>query len=293
MKAIDMRTLSPAERFALRVEVIRLRKAGGTYEMIAKQLGLSRTGVFDICKRHEARGECGLRDSVSGRRVGTGRVLDSSKEAVLCQVITDHTPDELAMQSPLWTREAVQRLVQRRFGIRIPMRTLGTYLSRWGFVPRKVLRVGSSSATACATLDYPAFVARARIEDGEIQWVHTERLRPWGRASATSSPSHEPVALIVRKEAPLSSLTSAVNNRGLVRWKVYAGTLSANDLIDFLRRLVKATVRKIFLVVQGIPAMGDENVQEWLDVHVDDIEVFPDDTASRIGPSLAGAGDAS
>ncbi|WP_432736001.1 helix-turn-helix domain-containing protein [Ralstonia solanacearum] len=47
-----MRTLSPEARHERRVQVIRLRRAGRTYEEIAELTGLSRTGVFDICKRH-------------------------------------------------------------------------------------------------------------------------------------------------------------------------------------------------------------------------------------------------
>lgn len=62
MEAIDMRSLSRDARHERRVQVIRLRKAGQTYDEIAAQTGLSRTGVFDICKRHEAAGEKALRD---------------------------------------------------------------------------------------------------------------------------------------------------------------------------------------------------------------------------------------
>ena len=39
-----------------RAQVIRLRRAGRRYDEIAAETGLSRTGVFDICKRHEAAG---------------------------------------------------------------------------------------------------------------------------------------------------------------------------------------------------------------------------------------------
>jgi transposase len=268
MKAVDMRSLSPAERLARRVEVIRLRKAGGTYDVIAAQLGLSRTGVFDICKRHEATGPLGLRDRASGRRKDQGRVLDPAQEAALREAITHRTPDQLGMPSALWTREAVLRLIEERLGIRMPIRTLGTYLARWGLVPRKVLRPASAITAAWWTRDYPAIVERARIEDGEIQWASAERLRP---GAVGAGESH---AIVVRQEGALSSLASAVNNRGRVRWKIYAQALSAADVIDFLRRLVKATARKIFLLVQAMPAERAESVQSWLEEHVDDIEVF-------------------
>jgi len=281
MKAVDMRSLSQAGRLARRIEVIRLRKAGGTYDGIAVQLGLSRTGVFDICKRHEATGALGLRDRASGRRTGEGRLLDPCQETTLRQIVTDQTPDQLSMPCPLWTREAVQRLVQQRFGIRMPIRTLGTYLARWGFVPRKMLRAASPLETAWSTLDYPSIVARARIEDGEIQWAHTERLCPRGSAFPGRSSSLEPVALIVRDADALHSLTSATNNRGRVRWKIYGDVLTADQLIDFLQRLVNATARKVFLIVQGLPVECAESVASWLDEHVDDIEMF----RSPVGPT--------
>lgn len=43
-----MRKLSRAARQERRVQAIRLRKAGVSYELIAAQTGLSRTGVFNI-----------------------------------------------------------------------------------------------------------------------------------------------------------------------------------------------------------------------------------------------------
>ncbi|MFN7864631.1 MAG: IS630 family transposase, partial [Curvibacter sp.] len=45
MEAADMRTLSRDARHERRVQVFRLRKAGRTYDEIAQQTGLSRTGV--------------------------------------------------------------------------------------------------------------------------------------------------------------------------------------------------------------------------------------------------------
>lgn len=39
-----------------RGQVFRLRKVEMTYDAIAAQTGLSRTGVFDICQRHASGG---------------------------------------------------------------------------------------------------------------------------------------------------------------------------------------------------------------------------------------------
>jgi predicted transcriptional regulator len=70
MQATDMRSLSREARHERRVQVIRLRKAGNTYDEIAALTGLSRTGVFNICKRHEAVGAKALHDAIGGRKLG-------------------------------------------------------------------------------------------------------------------------------------------------------------------------------------------------------------------------------
>jgi hypothetical protein len=63
MDTTDMRSLSRDARHERRVQVIRLRNAGYSYDAIAAQTGLSRTGVFDICKRHAVGGAKALHDA--------------------------------------------------------------------------------------------------------------------------------------------------------------------------------------------------------------------------------------
>ena len=93
METADMRSLSREARHERRVQVIRLRKAGLTYEQIAEQTGLSRTGVFDICKRHEAGGAAALKDAPGGRKTGEKRLLTAAQEKAIRQFIVDKSPD--------------------------------------------------------------------------------------------------------------------------------------------------------------------------------------------------------
>ena len=94
MQATDMRSLSRQARHERRVQVIRLRKAGHTYEEIAALTGPSRTGVFKICKRHEGVGVKALHDAIGGRRMGENRLLDAAQEAQVRKLIADKTPDQ-------------------------------------------------------------------------------------------------------------------------------------------------------------------------------------------------------
>jgi hypothetical protein len=57
MEHVDMRKLAAAAQEERRRQVIGLREAGLTYGAIAAQVGLTQTGVFDICKRFAAHGK--------------------------------------------------------------------------------------------------------------------------------------------------------------------------------------------------------------------------------------------
>ena len=47
-------------------------------------------------------------------------------------------PDQLKMPYALWARAAVGQLIEQRFGIRLPVRTMGLYLARWGFTASRL-----------------------------------------------------------------------------------------------------------------------------------------------------------
>ena len=140
MQTTDMRSLSREARHERRVQVIRLRKAGQTYEQIAQQTGLSRTGVFNICSRHAFGGAAALKDAVGGRKVGEKRLLTAPQENAIRKFIQDKTPDQLKLPYALWTRAAVAQLIHERIGAKLAVRTIGKYLARWGFTPQKPIR---------------------------------------------------------------------------------------------------------------------------------------------------------
>ena len=52
----------------------------------------------------------------------------------------NHHADQLRLPFALWTRPAIAQLIERRFGIALPVRTMGHYLKRWGFTAQKPLK---------------------------------------------------------------------------------------------------------------------------------------------------------
>ncbi|MFC7556597.1 helix-turn-helix domain-containing protein [Pseudoroseomonas wenyumeiae] len=108
MKHVDMRSLAPEAQEERRRQVIGLRQAGQTYAAIAAQVGLTLTGVFDICKRFAARGRAGLKSRARGPAPGHGSLLAEEQEAEVQALISQQMPDELGLPFALWSRAAVQ-----------------------------------------------------------------------------------------------------------------------------------------------------------------------------------------
>src|ERR671928_208341 len=166
MDHIDMRKLAPAAQEERRRQVIRLRQHGMTYQAIADQVGLSRTGVFNICQRFAREGLSGLKSKPHGPEPGQGRVLSARQEAAMRKLICTRTPDQVGLPFALWSRAAVRELI----------------VQRW-------LRQ-----------DYPAIVARAKRERAVIYWGDETGLRSDDVRGRSYAPQgRRPVIRVCRK----------------------------------------------------------------------------------------------
>src|SRR3954463_7789863 len=181
MKHIDMRCLTPAAQEERRRQVVGLRESGLTYEAIGRQVGLSRNGVMDICKRYETRGLAGVRTRPSGPEVGTGRALTRPQERQIRRLICRATPDAYGLPYALWSRAAVAALVKQRCGVSLAVRSMGRYLKRWGFTPQKPLRrayeQNPRKVRRGVRKKSPAIAAKARQAEGKIYWLDESGVR--------------------------------------------------------------------------------------------------------------------
>ena len=253
MKHVDMRKLPAAAQEERRRQVIGLRQAGQAYDAIAAQVGLSPTGVFDICKRFAERGPAGLKSGPRGPEPGQGRFVGADQEGEARDLIRRHTPDELGLPFALWSRAAVRELIRRRFGVRLAVRTVGTYLARWGSTAPKPLRRAYEQDPAAVRRwlrrDYPAIAARAKAEGGPIFWGDETGLRSDDVRGRSYAPrGRTPVVRVCHRRAGLSLLT-AVANKGALRWMV-------------------------LLILDRLPVHRSAKVRAWLAGRQAEIELF-------------------
>src|ERR671917_377983 len=277
MKHVDMRKLPAAAQEERRRQVVGLRRRGLTYKEVAGQVGLSRTGVINICQRFAAEGAKGLVSKPRGRKPDEQRLLDAAQEAEVQGLIRRHTPDELDLPFALWSRAAVCALVRRRCGVRLAVRTMGKYLARWGFTAQKPIRRAYEQDPAAVRRwlrrDYPAIATRARRGGGGGFCGGETGPAPGDEGGPPHGPrGRTPVVQVCHRRAGLS-LVSAVTNRGELRWMIVDGAVNAPTFIRFLARLIREARCKVFLILDRIRVHRARLVQDWLAEHGSSIEV--------------------
>jgi hypothetical protein len=150
-------------------------------------------------------------------QAGSCRTLTAAQEEQIQRLICDKRPEQLKLDFALWTRAAVMLLIERECGIRLPVRSVGEYLKRWGFTPQKPIRRAYEKSPVAVQkwLDesYPEIKQRAKEEDAEIHWgdetavVNTDVS---GRGYAPKGDT--PVAYVVGGTRQKLSMISTVTN---------------------------------------------------------------------------------
>lgn len=273
----DARRLSPEAQQALRRRAVSAVVDDGLSQgEVAKRFGVSRAAVNQWVQRYRAQGEQALAAQKRGRP--SEPRLKPHQAATICNLIRDRCPDQLKLPFALWTRDAVAQLIEERFGIRLARTTVGYYLRRWGLSPQKpAARAREQRPEAVqAWLDeaYPAIRARAQREGAEIHWGDEAGLRSDHQAGTCWAPKGETPVIPRTGQRFSCNMISTLTNRGTLRFQVFTGRFTADVFIDFLRRLVRQSDRKVFLVVDRHPVHRARRVKDWLAKHADDIELF-------------------
>jgi len=70
------------------------------------------------------------------------------------------------------------------------------------------------------------------------------------------------------------NMISAITNRGRLNFMVFQGRFTGPVFLRFLRRLVRQSDQKVFLIVDGHPVHRARKVKAWLEQNSEDIELF-------------------
>lgn len=277
MNKPDARLLHPMTQDYLRQQAIRLREKGKQIGESATYLGVHRTTVSGWWRQYKQEGEGALKQQPRGAKLGEGRTLSAAEEATVQRLLQDHFPDELNIDSALWTRQAVRSLIACECGVEMPIRTVGEYLKRWGYTPQKPLKRAyeqdPQAVKAWLETEYPAIEQRAQEENVELAWGDESGLRSDAQVGRGYAPiGHTPEIQPSTQRVSVNYVAS-ISNQGKVRFMLYTQKLTAQVFITFLERLIVKRTRRLIWIVDRHPVHRSNAVQQWLHEHRDQIEI--------------------
>lgn len=277
MSKPDARLLNPITQNYLRQQAIRLREQGKRMGEIASYLGVHRTTVSGWWRQYQQEEEAALGQQPRGAKVGEGRTLSSGEEATVQRLMQAHSPDELNIDSALWTRAAVQTLIACECGVEMPIRTVGEYLHRWGYTPQKPLKRAyeqdPQAVKAWLETEYPAIEQRAQQQNAEIAWGDESGLRSDAGVGRGYAPIGQTPEIQPSTGRVSVNYIASISNQGKVRFMLYTQKLTAQVFIIFLERLIAKRTRKLMWIVDRHPVHRSDAVRQWLHDHRDQIEI--------------------
>jgi transposase len=269
MENQDARSLSAAGQEDLRRRVVEAVEKGLSQTEAARIFGVARGTISRWMGVVERVGRRGLQ----ARRRGRPPVarLAPRQAAATVRHIVSGCPEQLRLPFALWTREAVQELLWRKFALKVSVWTVGRYLRAWGLTAQKPARRAYEQNPVAVRKwlaeEYPAIRAEARQFKAQIHWLDEMGLRSDHQAGRSYGRRGQTPVVLGTGQRFRCNMISAITNRGRLAFMIFRQRFTARVFLNFLGRLLRLTRksrRKIFLIADGHPVHKSRAVCRWL-----------------------------
>jgi transposase len=279
MEQQDARSLSGEAQEDLRRRVVEAVQKGLSQTEAARVFGVARGTVSRWMGLVERVG----RRALKARRRGRPPVsrLAPHEAATTVRYIVSGCPEQLLLPFALWTREAVQELLLRKFDVQVSVWTVGRYLRAWGLTPQKPVRRAYEQNPVAVRKwlaeEYPSIRAQARQFKAQIHWLDEMGLRSDHQAGRSYGRRGRTPVVFGTGQRFRCNMISAITNRGRLAFMIFRQRFTTRVFVNFLGRLLRLTRktrRKIFLIVDGHPVHKARSVRRWLAEHAQQIRIF-------------------
>ena len=276
MEAKDARSLLPIVQEDIRIKCVKAVLSGKKQVEVARLFCVTRQALGRWVKAYREGGEKALKARQRGRPKG-GTLLPW-QAAHIAKTVVDHHPEQLKLPFWLWTRQAVAELIEMRFAIRLSLSTVGRYLRRWGFTPQKPVRRAYERRPEAVRRwleeEYSEIQKQAKAEKALIYWGDETGLRSDHAVGRTYGPRGQtPVVLVPGKRFGCNMIL-AITNQGHLNFMVFKGRFNTEVFLDFVRRLVRQSRCKVFLIIDNHPVHHSGKVTNWMQRKIDQIRLF-------------------
>lgn len=275
---INAKKLSAKEQYQIRLGIIRLWKKEKSDSEIAEIFNVSERHVRSVKKKYLKGGLSAIKPQTRGRKNGDKRILTPEQEKEIQQIIVDKTPDQLKFKECMWCRKNIAELIKEQYGVEIKPSTLGYYLERWGFSVQRPVKCAykqdQTKIDEWLNKEFPGISKRAEKENAEIFFGDETNIQNTMKYLRGYAPKGKPPVVKIEAQKFKINMLSAVSKRGKLRFMLYKDNMNSNNLIDFMRRLITDSKKKVFLILDNLRVHHSTKVTEWVEKHKDKIELF-------------------
>jgi transposase len=275
----DARSLPGEAQEDLRRRVVEAVQRGLSQAEAARIFGVARGTVNRWMGLLERAGRRALKARRRGRPPISRLALHQA--AMTVRYIVGGCPDQLSLPFALWTREAVQALLSRKFDLEVSVWTVGRYLRAWGLTPQKPVRRAYEQNPVAVRRwledEYPAIRELARQDQAHIHWLDEMGLRSDHQAGRSYGRRGQTPVVFGTGQRFRCNMISSITNRGRLAFMIFRQRFTARVFLNFLRRLLRLTRktrRKVFLIADGHPVHKSRSVSRWLAEHAAKIRIF-------------------
>lgn len=228
--------------------------------------------------KYDAGGIEALKEQKTGRPTGSGAKLSPKQFEKLKSIIEFKRPEQYKLSFCLWSREAIQQLIKKLFKTEYSVSHISDIMKQLGFTiqkPRlKYAQQNDALVQKWLKEEYPEIEKRAKKESAEIHWSDETAVQNKPNCQRSYGIKGKTPVVVKSGKRMKCSLISSVTNKGKIRFMGYQGGLTADTMIEFMKRLTKRSERKIFLIVDNLPTHKSQKIKEWEESNKEKIELI-------------------
>jgi len=206
------------------------------------------------------------------------KILSPKEQDEIVEAVKNTNPDDYGISYFLWSRKAIREFVIKKHNKTMDMRRISDYAKRWGFSSQRPTKYASEQDNEKITKwleeDYPKIKEKAKKEKAEIHWADETNLNINTNYQKTYSIiGKTPIAKIPAKKTSYS-MASSITNQGRLRYMSYKGGMNVKLFKIFLKRLIKDSDKKIFLILDNLRVHHAKAVREFEKENSSKLELF-------------------
>lgn len=274
MKKKDGRKISHAAREEIRKRAVERVLNGESPEAVISALGFHRSRIYQWLKDYREGGEAGLETKpIPGR---PPKVADHYAD-LLRDLVRDN-PLQYDFHDALWTREMIQEVLAKKWGIKVSIGTVGNILKRFGITsqkPRfKAYEQDQDKVDQWFQETWPEIQREAKRNKAQVFFGDEANIRTdYHRGSTWGVKGETPVVEKTGKRYGVNMI-SAISPGGRLRFMVTDKTVNAEVFLEFLKRFTYQAEHPIYLVLDGHPVHRSKRVRQFAEATNGKLKLF-------------------